>query len=115
MSRDPNEGTPFDPKTLHKYLYAGGDPVNAKDPTGRGALREYADSILLIGAYLTQVPLKTYWEAAHAVCEAYETLDLLDKLRSLGISAITGEEPEGPGAGDAGQQPLDSFCKGVIE
>ncbi len=26
---------PTDPKTLHKYLYAGGDPVNLKDPTGR--------------------------------------------------------------------------------
>ena len=30
MSRDPEEGNPFDPKTLHKYLYAGGDPVNLK-------------------------------------------------------------------------------------
>ena len=42
MSRDPNEpklrdsnGTPIDPKKLHKYLYAGGDPVNMIDPTGR--------------------------------------------------------------------------------
>lgn len=35
MSRDPNGGTPFDPKTLHKYLYAGGDPINAEDPTGQ--------------------------------------------------------------------------------
>src|SRR5579863_9205385 len=35
MSRDPEDGKRTDPKTLHKYLYAGGDPVNAKDPTGR--------------------------------------------------------------------------------
>ena len=35
MSRDPNEGNPIDPKSLHKYLYAGADPINAKDPTGR--------------------------------------------------------------------------------
>jgi RHS repeat-associated protein len=35
LSRDPEEGDPTDPKTLHKYLYAGGDPVNALDPTGR--------------------------------------------------------------------------------
>ena len=35
LSRDPEEGVPTDPKTLHKYLYAGGDPVNLKDPTGR--------------------------------------------------------------------------------
>lgn len=35
MSRDPEDGKPIDPKTLHRYLYAGGDPVNAKDPSGR--------------------------------------------------------------------------------
>ena len=41
LSRDPEDGTPYDPKTLHKYLYAGGDPVNAKDPTGREDAEEY--------------------------------------------------------------------------
>ena len=35
MSRDPNKGNRFDPRSLHKYLYAGGDPVNLLDPTGR--------------------------------------------------------------------------------
>jgi RHS repeat-associated protein len=35
MSRDPEEGVTTDPATLHKYLYAGGDPVNKMDPTGR--------------------------------------------------------------------------------
>lgn len=38
MSRDPENGETDDPKTLHKYLYAGGNPVNAKDPTGRAEL-----------------------------------------------------------------------------
>ncbi len=37
MSRDPEVGVVTDPATLHKYIYAGGDPVNAKDPTGREA------------------------------------------------------------------------------
>jgi RHS repeat-associated protein len=35
LSRDPEDGRPIDPKTLHKYLYAGGDPTNRIDPTGR--------------------------------------------------------------------------------
>ncbi len=35
MSRDPEDGKRIDPKTLHKYLYAGGDPVNWIDPMGR--------------------------------------------------------------------------------
>jgi RHS repeat-associated protein len=40
LSRDPEDGKPFDPKSLHKYLYAGGDPVNRLDPSGRGYLVE---------------------------------------------------------------------------
>jgi RHS repeat-associated protein len=40
MSRDPEDGKPVDPKSLHKYLYAGGDPVNVSDPTGRAELFE---------------------------------------------------------------------------
>ena len=38
MSRDPEDGKPIDPQPLHKYLYAGGDPVNRIDPTGRSNL-----------------------------------------------------------------------------
>jgi len=40
VSRDPEEGDSSNPATLHKYLYANGDPVNLKDPTGRGAAAE---------------------------------------------------------------------------
>jgi RHS repeat-associated protein len=42
LSRDPQEYQPLgpkripvDPKKLHKYLYASGDPVNRIDPSGR--------------------------------------------------------------------------------
>jgi RHS repeat-associated protein len=45
LSRDPLDGNMTDPKTLHKYLYAGGDPVNAMDPTGRIELMEYLGTI----------------------------------------------------------------------
>jgi hypothetical protein len=38
MGRDPEDGEFWEPKTLHKYLYAGGDPVDAWDPTGRDFL-----------------------------------------------------------------------------
>jgi len=41
LSRDPQDGNPRDPVTLHKYLYAGGDPINWFDPTGREADEEY--------------------------------------------------------------------------
>jgi RHS repeat-associated protein len=37
MSRDPLDGWLTNPKTLHKYLYAQGNPVNLADPTGKAA------------------------------------------------------------------------------
>jgi RHS repeat-associated protein len=45
LSRDPEDGKSTDPKTLHKYLYAGGDPVNRIDPHGREELVEAAKEI----------------------------------------------------------------------
>jgi RHS repeat-associated protein len=42
MSRDPDDGKLPDPKTLHKYLYAQGDPVNGIDPRGRDSIIGYA-------------------------------------------------------------------------
>ncbi len=42
MGTDPWRGNQYDPKTLHKYLYAGGDPVNWVDPSGREAMLEAA-------------------------------------------------------------------------
>jgi len=41
LSRDPLDGDPMDPKGLHKYLYANGDPVDSIDPTGQGAIGEF--------------------------------------------------------------------------
>lgn len=35
VNRDPSNGIVTDPKTLHKYLYADGDPINTEDPSGR--------------------------------------------------------------------------------
>jgi RHS repeat-associated protein len=42
LSRDPDDGKVADPKTLQKYLYAGGDPTDAIDPRGRDSLVEFA-------------------------------------------------------------------------
>jgi RHS repeat-associated protein len=41
LSRDPNAGKPTDPQSLHKYLYAGVDPINRVDPHGREFLADY--------------------------------------------------------------------------
>jgi RHS repeat-associated protein len=41
LSRDPLDGYIGEPATLHKYLYANGDPVNLTDPSGRDATVEF--------------------------------------------------------------------------
>jgi RHS repeat-associated protein len=41
LSRDPEDGNPRDPRSLHKYLYAEGDPINGIDPRGHEDLIEY--------------------------------------------------------------------------
>jgi RHS repeat-associated protein len=55
MSRDPENGKIKEPATLHKYLYAGGDPVNAIDRTGR-ELTAYGEIVEII-----QVQVE-FWE-----------------------------------------------------
>ena len=41
LSRDPEDGKANEPASLHKYLYANGDPVNGIDPNGHGDIMEW--------------------------------------------------------------------------
>ena len=52
LSRDPEDGSPFIPATLHKYLYVGANPVKYVDPTGREAAEEEGVTISLSPALL---------------------------------------------------------------
>jgi len=82
LSRDPEDGKPYDPKTLHKYLYADGDPVNAKDPTGRSALEE--------GVYLDIRTGLTVYEFAYALGVGSAYACLADAAITIGNWAYSG-------------------------
>ncbi len=43
LSRDPYDGQAKEPASLHKYLYANGDPINGIDPMGWEDIITYAD------------------------------------------------------------------------
>ena len=58
MSRDPNDGNIRIPASLHKYLYANGDPVNGIDPTGRIDLVEYD---IRVNRFLRAAPALEEW------------------------------------------------------
>jgi RHS repeat-associated protein len=106
MSRDPENGKAIDPKTLHKYLYAGGDPVNMKDPTGRDAMLEYA----LILAFEVQKTAPAILATAIWTCTMLEWTDLVLDLDAMAKSAITGEAPEGPGELDILLDQAKQYC-----
>jgi len=72
MSRDSNEpgpfdsdGNPVDPRGLHKYLYANGDPINGIDPTGRIDLVEID---VRFEQFLRKAPTLTTWGLQLASC-----------------------------------------------
>ncbi len=66
MSRDPEDGKPWDPKTLHKYLYAGGDPVNGIDPRGRA---DEAEEMFIISGDTLETELELRATAAQVRME----------------------------------------------
>jgi uncharacterized protein RhaS with RHS repeats len=48
LSRDPEDGKTKDPASLHKYLYANGDPVNRIDPRGRATTLQFAFNVYVV-------------------------------------------------------------------
>lgn len=92
MSRDPNDGHKWDPKSLHKYLYAEGDPVDAVDPNGRGAFFEF----VLVTYFAAQRVLIATPPVVIATCTTLDYGSLALNAIKLGDIAGSGELPTGP-------------------
>jgi len=87
---DPYSGNYSDPQSLHKYLYAHGDPVNRIDPTGKFGIAAIAVGIVfvilvLMGGY-------TLWRGTRFIGDLYLTTrgrrgicgyDVTDQLRDF--------------------------------
>ena len=73
LSRDPDEGKIKIPATLHKYLYAGGDPVNRIDPRGRADTADYS-SLLANESWKTQLELRA---TAYVIRKVIECVTLI--------------------------------------
>jgi RHS repeat-associated protein len=115
MSRDPEVGHSWDPKSLHKYLYAGGDPVNAADPSGRGALQEYGLSLAIVATVAAQTidPVKA---SGAALCFGVFVSRLLNAV-ATDLNILTRNRFELPEIGEGLSQFLDGiqdWCE-VIE
>lgn len=105
MSRDPLEGTPLIPATLHKYLYADGDPVNRVDPKGKGALLEFS----LIVYFGSQRALAVAPVIAAGTCVGIKAVDYVLTAYSIEEAART-PELEPPDAKDFFLQQAEKNC-----
>jgi len=118
MSRDPEDGTLRMPITLHKYLYADGDPVDGFDPTGRG-LFEYGSLSRKIVAVVAGVALLSN-EIAEAIdCVSEAVGSLVNEHPGRTVSASSEgcyikfhdewptEPPEGPPGPPRWRQPWE--------
>jgi RHS repeat-associated protein len=75
MSRDPEGGKRGDPESLHKYLYADGDPINGIDPLGRMELFDTARILAVDAAktfVLTRIAASTVLLIECAALSLYE-------------------------------------------
>jgi RHS repeat-associated protein len=90
MSRDPldhgpldSKRRPVDPKDLHKYLYASGDPIDAVDPTGRGIISYALDT------FKRAVVVTVEYVAAHPIAATLLACD----ITAVGAIAVYSESP----------------------
>jgi RHS repeat-associated protein len=79
LTRDSDPGRTAEPKSLHKYLYAYGDPVSNSDPSGHGMI----DQIILVGVVVAptvEVVAAVGWAVAKAGCQAVTVLKVASYL-----------------------------------
>jgi RHS repeat-associated protein len=84
LSRDPEDGKLTDPASLHKYLYANGDPINGIDPRGHAATIETLFTISDISSPVTvRAVVYTGLSVAGCFWGIYRSLEALLVERSL--------------------------------
>jgi len=97
LSKDPLDGIAICPKTLHKYLYASGDPVNAMDPMGRETLIEYMLKIAK--------PVAIIAGLAYLGRELAVAFGLIGENVEKSIGPTQHNPKEEPGQGPPGEEP----------
>jgi len=90
VTRDPHEGSVFDPATLHKYLYAANDPVNKIDPSGLMSLVEFETE----AEVEEEVIIPTEAAKAKQAIDVYKLLRWMIAALGVGFVAVKAYELE---------------------
>jgi len=85
---DTREGNGFDPTTLHKYLYAGSDPVDRRDPSGHDF--DLGDVLVTAAAAVTiaAIAILTFSQNSISQSPQFQGVEAQNDAKLLAISAI---------------------------
>jgi len=87
---DSYEGVSQDPRSLHKYLYSSGEPVDMSDPTGNFGTEDVTAAAGIIGVIASQ-SLPLLQNIAYAIYfNLYRVPQLIDTVASALVIAQAG-------------------------
>jgi len=111
MQMDSFQGRMNEPVTLHKYLYANGDPVNGIDPSGNMSLMSLNTSIAVVGILTTTSNIGITFLAGSFASEdvASENGSKLPHVAILSFGASGGS---GGAMAEGGADVIIDFSKG---
>ena len=105
MSRDPEDGDPDEPASLHKYLYADGEPVNLADPTGRSAGALTIGPVRVPVEYLMILSIVSIPVAQKSLPPIACDINALLSAGALGVAGDTNIVLDFPGCSATGTAP----------
>jgi RHS repeat-associated protein len=97
VSIDPRIHRPYEPNTLHKYLYASGDPVNRIDPSGQDDFEEF--NVLVCGGSGDCPAIFTAFRGKVVVIGGL-TVAAIIHLIEVAITGVNNSQDTGEGQGD---------------
>ncbi len=116
LTRDTVDGKLVDPRTLHKYLYAGGDPINAKDPTGRMNVINYVTWTYVAAIAMAEPAMEMFAGAAEwAAAEAQEAAAIMAELAQAAAEEAAAAAEEAAGLAGEAQALLAEAWADIVE
>jgi RHS repeat-associated protein len=88
---DTEEGESNDPLSLHKYLYAGGDPIDRLDPSGRDFLDTLGAAAISVGSLANQTAIVATTVLGSVYINLYRVPEVIETASSyltVGLGAF---------------------------
>jgi RHS repeat-associated protein len=87
LTTDPEQGSIFDPVSLHRYLYANADPVNKRDPSGRVTLPEVLTVLTILSVLFDILSFSFAIAGKQEISDTLGWIGLILGFASLGVGA----------------------------